>query len=231
MSATGSVADSSDALDVQQYFQAIEERFLELRGAPLLLSPSDWRVVQRWNRAGIPLDLVLRTLDELFARRRECEVDSRVPGLRYCKTAVEAAWRQVRDLQAPAERGDARSETLDVPARLERLASSLPGDLPGGAEVAEAIRAAAKAGSSHGVEKRLAQIEDDWLSRVMADESAPQLEALDRDVEARLVTLAATLPRDELDTHRVRLRRQKIRALYGLPSLSIFAPEALPDRD
>lgn len=221
------MAEPDDTLDDQQYFRAIEERFLELRGAPLLLSPSDWRVAQSWNRAGIPLSLVLQALEELFARRRERDAEGRVSGLRYCTSAVEAAWRQRRELQASAAREATPTEALDIPGRLDRLASSLPAGLPGRQSVVEAILAASEEASSHSVERRLSEIEESWLSEVMGGEATSKLEAVDRDVEARLATLAATLPREELATHRERLRRQKIRALYGFPSLSIFAPEAL----
>jgi hypothetical protein len=225
------VAEAREPLDDQQYFQAIEERFLELRGAPLLLSPSDWRVAQKWNRAGIPLPLVLRTLEEIFARRREREADGRVSGLRYCNSAVEATWRQERELQATVSRGGFPAETLDIAARLQRLAASVPRELPGFAQVTEAIRAAVAEPTSHLVEQRLAQIENEWLSRVIAGDGELDLDAVLRDVETRLASLAATLPKEDLDTHRERLRRQKIRVLYGLPSLSIFAPEASPETD
>ena len=50
-------ADSEAEAD-QAYFQAIEETFVRLRGAPLLLSPADWQVARRWHRDGVPLPLV-----------------------------------------------------------------------------------------------------------------------------------------------------------------------------
>ncbi|HQN38153.1 MAG TPA: hypothetical protein PLQ31_01300, partial [Thermoanaerobaculia bacterium] len=41
------------------FFQAIEERFVALRGAATLLSPADWQLARAWHRAGIPLAAVL----------------------------------------------------------------------------------------------------------------------------------------------------------------------------
>ncbi|HTQ81557.1 MAG TPA: hypothetical protein VMM92_16285, partial [Thermoanaerobaculia bacterium] len=53
------------------YFEAVEEIFVGLRGAPLLLSPADWQVARRWQREGVPLSLVRGALEEVFAKRRE----------------------------------------------------------------------------------------------------------------------------------------------------------------
>src|SRR5437763_16109793 len=83
------------------YFQAIEEIFVELRGAPLLLSPADWQVARRWQREGIPLDLVRSTLEEVFAKRKERGAKGKISSLRYCAPAVEAAWADLRALTAP----------------------------------------------------------------------------------------------------------------------------------
>ena len=53
------------------YFRAVEDAFVRLRGAPLLLSPEDFQVALRWRREGVPLSLVEATLEEVFAKRRE----------------------------------------------------------------------------------------------------------------------------------------------------------------
>ena len=48
------------------YFTEIEEYFWRKRGAHLLVSPLDWAIVETWQRAGIPLDAVLRGIDSAF---------------------------------------------------------------------------------------------------------------------------------------------------------------------
>ena len=82
----------------QAYFQAVEEIFVELRGAPLLLSPTDWQVARRWHREGVPLALVKRTLEEVFAKRKERGAQGKISSLRYCAPAVEAAWADLREI-------------------------------------------------------------------------------------------------------------------------------------
>src|SRR5262249_60194670 len=86
------------------YFQAIEEIFVELRGAPLLLSPADWQVARRWHREGVPLDLVRGSLEEVFAKRKERGAKGKISSLRCCAPAVAAAWAGLRELAAPGPR-------------------------------------------------------------------------------------------------------------------------------
>src|SRR3954449_4722211 len=89
------------------YFDAVAEIFIGLRGSPLLISPADWHVARRWRREGIPLDLVRRVLEEVFAKRKERGARGKLSSLRYCAPAVEAAWADLRALTAPAHRVEA----------------------------------------------------------------------------------------------------------------------------
>src|SRR5580698_1866226 len=79
------------------YFTEIEEYFWKKRGAHLLVSPLDWAIVETWQKAGIPLDAVLRGIDLAF----ESHLKSRRSGgrplksLAYCVDAVlDAALQQ-----------------------------------------------------------------------------------------------------------------------------------------
>jgi hypothetical protein len=110
------------------YFRAIEEVFIRLRGAPLLLSPTDWQIARDWHRAGIPLDLVCVTLEEIFRQRAETGKTGSVRSLKYCRSAVEKAWAARQELAAPAGRGE--HVEMDIGARLQSLAAALPAALP-----------------------------------------------------------------------------------------------------
>ena len=219
MSATDLEAD-----EAQAYFQAIEAAFVRLRGAPLLLSPTDWQIARRWFEQGVPLALVEKVLDEVFARRRERGAKGRISSLRYCAPAVEQAWEEIASLTAAGR--TAAVEPLDVPARLAALARALPADLPDREEWAAWV--AALEGPSEEVERRLAEIDAAILDRLESslDEAARQ--EAERALHASLGKLAARLPRAELDQARAQLLRLHLRRTYRLPLLSLFAPEADP---
>ncbi len=200
------------------YFQAIEEKFVELRGAPLLLSPVDWQVASRWHREGVPLELVTRTLEELFARRKERGAKGRISSLRYCVPAVEAAWGDLRELVAPGRRPPAPA--FEAAPRLAALASALAADQT------LAARVAALTGEPQAIEESLADLDREMLDR--AEQALPpDLRAeIAAAVGKTFASLAARLPAEELEKARERLSRQILRRRLGLPVLSLFSPEA-----
>ena len=53
------------------YFTEIEDHFQRARGTGLfLLSPLDWALIEAWKNAGIPLEAVLRGIDQAFDKWR-----------------------------------------------------------------------------------------------------------------------------------------------------------------
>lgn len=219
MSATADGPDPDHA-----YFQAVEEIFVELRGAPLLLSPADWQVARRWHQEGVPLELVRRTLEEVFAKRKERGAKGKISSLRYCAPAVEAAWSELRDLTAPGDR--AAPSAFEVVPRLAALAASLPPSLPG--REALAIRLATLGGDPQEVEDRLASLDREMLDVATEGLDAESRGEIDTAVEKTLTLLRGRLPADELEVSRERLARQALRRRLGLPVLSLFSPEAEP---
>lgn len=210
------------------YFQAIEEIFVRLRGAPLLLSPADWQVARRWHRDGVPLDLVRRALEEVFAKRKERGAKGRISSLRYCAPAVEAAWAELRELTAPGERLEAPS--FDPSTRLRALAAALPPELTG--RTGLAARIVSLQGDPQEIEEALAVLDREMLAAVagsLEDAARGEVEAA---VEKTVAGLRGRLPADELERSRKRLTWQVLRQRLALPVLSLFSPEAeTPPKD
>lgn len=213
----------------RDYFEAIEEEFIRLRGAPLLLSPADWRLAQQWRREGIPLALVLESIREVFARRAERAAASteapkrRVSSLRYCRAAVEKAWAVYRDLGAvpPVRR---RPAAIDVPARLGALASALPAAL---ADVeAWRSRLLELSGPAPEVEARLAELDVELTRFVFEALARSDREAVLAGVDEALARMAGRVDAERLADLRQRLVRRSVRERRGLPLLSLFAGPA-----
>ena len=75
------------------YFTEIEERFQQRRGSLLLLSTLDWALIEIWRESGIPVEAVLRGIDEAFdkqdAKRGEASSRSKkINGLAWCAQSV-----------------------------------------------------------------------------------------------------------------------------------------------
>ena len=79
------------------YFTEIEEYFWKKRGAHLLVSPLDWAIMETWQKAGVPLEAVLRGIDHAFETYQRSRRGAGKPlkNLAYCVDAVlEAAEEQ-----------------------------------------------------------------------------------------------------------------------------------------
>ncbi|HSF42511.1 MAG TPA: hypothetical protein VLT87_22090 [Thermoanaerobaculia bacterium] len=220
MSETG--PDEPDQDTDHAYFQAVEEIFVSLRGSPLLLSPADWQVARHWHREGVPLDLVRRALEEVFAKRKERGAKGKISSLRYCAPAVEAAWDELKDLAAPGHR--AAAPAFEVAPRLAALAAALPRALPGRDHLAGRI--GALDGDPQAVEERLASLDREMLDAATAALDGESSTEITAAVEKTLASLGGRLPAEELERSRERLARQALRRRLGLPVLSLFSPEA-----
>ena len=92
------------------YFTEIEEFFWKKRGAHLLVSPLDWAIMEAWQKAGVPLEAVLKGIDrafESYARSRR-GAGKPLKSLAYCTDAV---------LEAAEEQLEAAAGKTPAPAR------------------------------------------------------------------------------------------------------------------
>ncbi len=84
------------------YFTEIETRFQARRGSILLLSTLDWALIETWREAGVPLEAVLRGIDDAFdkydARLQRARGRTRkVNGLAWCAQSVIQATEMMTD--------------------------------------------------------------------------------------------------------------------------------------
>jgi len=197
-------------LNYFEYFSEIEERFSRRRGSLLLLSTLDWALIETWREAGIPLEAVLRGIDEAFDKHdaklaRAKGRTRKVNGLAWCAQAVmqaaedmvEAATGSVKDVaqEAPAS----GFETERVARFLDESAKTV--------EAAEIEQATADAVRVETL-RRLRE-----LAAEMRGTTPMPLDELDRTLtvlEERLFTaLFSAAPEDEI----VGLRAQADREL------------------
>jgi hypothetical protein len=89
------------------YFTEIEEHYQRRRGTGLLLSTLDWALIETWKDAGIPLEAVLRGIDETFDKyeRKPARAKTRkINSLAYCSQEVLAAADDMKEAATGAVR-------------------------------------------------------------------------------------------------------------------------------
>jgi len=80
------------------YFTEIEEHYLRRRGTHLLLSTLDWALIETWKSADVPLEAVLRGVDDAFDKYEQRPSRSKkVNSLAYCSQAVLAAAEDMKE--------------------------------------------------------------------------------------------------------------------------------------
>ena len=144
------------------YFTEVEEEFVRRRGKPLTISSLDWALIESWKNAGIPLHLVLRSINEAFdAYDKRTHNRRRVNTMFYCEQAVESNFADYRLAQVGGASGQApgpsaadsapqssvrepsgafsKSELLDFIARCSRDISDAVAYASGKAGIAEAL--------------------------------------------------------------------------------------------
>jgi len=238
MNANNETSDSGPTIagEDQRYFRAIEDAFIRLRGAPLLLSPADWRQAREWREEGIPLEIVVSALEGVFRKREERGAKGSVSSLRYCRRAIEAAWADAKELLLISPRASHSDEgapgeaeaSLRVEPRLRALAAALPKPL-----LWQGIRTKIQRLASidelpldqAAVEHALTELDSEALQVAEAALGEEAQEKLRSALESALTSLRHRLPEAQVEKARERLRRGYLREAVGLPLLSLFAPE------
>jgi hypothetical protein len=128
------------------YFSEIEERFQKRRGSILMLSTLDWALIETWREAGIPLEAVLRGIDDAFdkhdAKLAVAKTRARkVNGLAWCVQAVMQATEEMQEAATGMQKSEPR-EQQESGFEAERVAQFLE-------QNAAAIDAATKPGAPH----------------------------------------------------------------------------------
>jgi hypothetical protein len=194
-----------------RYARAIEARLAERLEQPLVLSPRDWSRISDWHERGIPLALVLESIDAAFEPKRRTR-RSRPPGLAYVAALVDESWRVVVDgRRAPAERPapPVRAEPLAVWRR--RLRES-----PRGSELSRMLERLIGA-----VEQGTPPAEvDAELDRALGDAAPPELaRAATRAAERDVARLSGRLSAETIERARGASRVRWLRRRLALPHL------------
>ncbi len=176
----GAVPDGDEAeAHSGRYFKEIAGRFLARRGAPLFLSAKDIDLIARWEKAGIPLAVVLEGIDRVFVSRSgRAAPGDKVLSLSFCAPEVLRGFERVRDRRVGADRALPRRPDPRAAARaaVEAFLAAAPVPLPG----LEAL-----------FREALGKLTGPGLS----DEEA---EALDARVDAALLAAADPADREKL---------------------------------
>ena len=213
----------------EEYIQRIGDAFLKHCQRGLMLSPRDRMIIERWQRAGIPLDVVLAGLNEAFSRppRR------RVTSIAFANPAVERAqssWK-TRQTGEQSRTHDTETEHLSAFGKLDdalRKAAERQSDQRIKACIFALIKKVSTVNEMRlddenlDVVQRLEDLEDQFCEAVFCLLDHEISQAMRIDIESSLSSMTWSSPKARQVSQRAYLRR-RIRQHLGTPVLQLSA--------
>jgi hypothetical protein len=221
------------------YFTEIEEQFQRRRGSILLLSTLDWALIETWREAGIPLEAVLRGIDDAFdkydARKNRGRMRS-INGLAWCTQAVMEATEAIKEASIGAQPAGSASATAPgfehqrIATHLNHCAAQLDqAQLVGLAsdvaqQTALRLRELAAAGPSNleELERNLSVMEEKLFSALMATTPEPDLLAVREQSARELAPYRSRMKTEQIRQVEQQFLRKRLLEKHNLPRLSLF---------
>lgn len=229
------------------YFTEIEEYFWKKRGAHLLVSPLDWAIMETWQKAGVPLEAVLKGIDraaESYARSRR-GAGKAMKTLAYCTDAVLEAAEEMNEATAGAAPARKKSEaSAAFPA--EQLREYLQGNVAKARSAAEKLRIAhaqmaarlleiATAAENatltldapgnldlEELERRLTVLDDKVYAAVTGDASEELLVKIRRELDGQLAMYRRKMKAEQIALIERQYLQKRLLEEFALPRFSLF---------
>jgi hypothetical protein len=213
------------------YFTEIEEHFQRARGTGLfLLSPLDWALIESWKNAGVPLQAVLRGIDDAFEKWHSRKRKHRaVNSVAYCAQAVLDNAQRVpagREGERPCAEAPFTAQELrtylDGAAEMLRVRPETPFQELASSLEALAIDSEQYVHQLEDLERRLTAMEDKMVAVARSLETDEDLYSFRETLERDLKPYRGKMTAEQLSMLERRYLDSAILERARLPRLSLF---------
>jgi hypothetical protein len=226
------------------YFTEIEEHYLRRRGTRLLLSTLDWALIETWKSAGVPLNAVLRGVDEAFDKYDQRPSKSKkVNSLTYCSQAVLAAAEDMKEAAVGATGEKVRQnpgfevaqiaaflrenaeklERAKLPERTGFATGALVREEAGSLlEMAAAIESSGKLPRLEDLERRLTVLEEKLFAVLMAVIPDAELLNVRAEADRDIAPYRRNMTAAQVEQLHKQYVHKRLLEQCGLPRLSLF---------
>jgi hypothetical protein len=236
-----------DSWNYFNYFTEIESYFWKKRGAHLLVSPLDWAIMETWQKAGVPLDAVLKGIDQAFESYQRSRRGAGKPlkSLAYCTDAVlEAAQEQLeaaagsapRNGNAAAKEPFSREELRAYFAKnAAQIASSVDGATAKSAGLVERLREVAESLSGitamldtpgpldlEDLERRLTILDDKLQATLMSFANEEMMLTIRREMDGQLAAYRRKMKAEQIALVEKQYLQKRLLEEFRLPRLSLY---------
>lgn len=217
------------------YYTEIEDTFVRRRGKNLFLSPLDWALIEAWQERGIPLHIVLRSIESVFDVFDKQPAGTRsIKSLFYCREEIEAQYEEWRRSQAGST--DGVGEPIDETYTLETIRDHIDSAIAelGRVQVdglqEEIDRAVTrleelKAGLTDNLESvdgSLGDIENLLIRGLQSNWNAAHLKQLEKEIAVQLKGYKADMEPEAYKRTFDLMLQKRLREEAGIPRLGLF---------
>jgi hypothetical protein len=235
-----------DGWNYFNYFTEIEEYFWKKRGAHLLVSPLDWAIMETWQKAGVPLEAVLKGIDRAFESygRSRRGAGKPLKSLAYCTDAILEAVAENQEAAAggtpkngratpePFSRDQLRAYFTKNSAQVVKAAEPQQAAHPELAarlaEIAQSLSASLTLLDTPGtldvedLERRLT-IQDEKIQAALTQHASEDLMLrIRREVDSQLAMYRRTMKADQLSLVERQYTQKRLLEEFRLPRLSLY---------
>lgn len=235
-----------DGWNYFNYFTEIEEYFWKKRGAHLLVSPVDWAIMETWQRAGVPLEAVLKGIDRAFESygRSRRGAGKPLKSLAYCTDAVlqvaeeglEAAAgsgpKNGREAKEIFPREELKAYLVKNAALVAAAAEKDAGRQREMAarltDIAESVRGCALLVDGpakvdlEDLERRLTVADDKVAALLMMHATEELMLRIRREVDGQLSAYRRKMKAEQLALVEKKYTQKRLLEEFGLPRLSLY---------
>jgi hypothetical protein len=228
------------------YFTEIENYFWKKRGAHLLVSPLDWAIMETWQKAGVPLDAVLKGIDSAFESYQRSRRGAGKPlkSLAYCTDAVlEAAEEQSESAAGSAPKNGkaakepfSREELQEYFAKnVARIAAVADGGTFGQGEFAGRLREIAQSLNEmetlldspgaldlEDLERRLTILDDKLQALLVSHASEETMLKIRREMDGQLAAYRRKMKAEQIALVEKQYVQKRLLEEFRLPRLSLY---------
>ena len=229
------------------YFTEIEEYFWKKRGAHLLVSPLDWAIMEAWQKAGVPLEAVLKGIDKAFESYQRSRRGAGKPlkSLAYCTDAVLEAAEEQQEAAAGSGPKSGRAEAAETFSREElkgyfakngeRLLQAAAMSDATHPEMAARLTEIAKSLEANvtlldvpgkldleDLERRLTILDDKMQAALTSHAPEEMMLKIRREVDGQLAAYRRKMKADQLALIEKQYVQKRLLEEFDLPRLSLF---------
>ena len=228
------------------YFTEIEEYFWKKRGAHLLVSPLDWAIMETWQKAGVPLEAVLKGIDSAFESYGRSRRGAYKPlkSLAYCTDAVLDAATEIQEAATggapktkkqasePFSRDELRAyfdrNIKQIEAAARKGQASHPDVVNRLTEFAASLTSILPLLGTPGtldledLERRLTVLDDKMQAALTQHATEDQMLRIRREVDSQLTQYRRKMKAEQIALVERQYMQKRLLEEFGLPRLSLY---------